>query len=224
MNGFRPAAFFTLFALSMLPAALAAPPDLGRLPDDHASAAALDRVAPVPMPNLSAAETTRILRLVPLRLPNAFEQVAENRAGPLAQRAPYRLGLADAQVRPLRAVFTLIPEANAAVEVSPTDPTVGLIAGWLAQLLGPITGKLTWFGTVLMIVGALRVINKPLVSFLHVVVGATTTPRDDEVLAAAEASGVYKWFCWGLDWLFSLKAGPQAIAAKVGLEAVKKPA
>lgn len=58
---------------------------------------------------------------------------------------------------------------------------------------------------VLSVIGVLRVVNKPLFSFLHVVTGATATTKDDEVLAKVEESKAYKVVTYILDWFGSVK-------------------
>lgn len=69
------------------------------------------------------------------------------------------------------------------------------------------------FMTVLSVVGALRLLNKPLFSLLHAVVEVTPTKSDNELLAKVEASKAYKWFVYLLDWFASVKV-PQVTEKK----------
>jgi hypothetical protein len=63
----------------------------------------------------------------------------------------------------------------------------------------------SWVLTILSVVGIMRVIFKPLISFLEAAVKATPTSADDAFLAKCEGSVAYRWFAWGLDWLGSIK-------------------
>lgn len=59
--------------------------------------------------------------------------------------------------------------------------------------------------TIVAIMGMARVILKPLMTFLHAVAEATETTKDNEYLAKAESSAIYKGLHWVLDFAFSLK-------------------
>lgn len=60
-------------------------------------------------------------------------------------------------------------------------------------------------GTLIAIVGFLRLIFKPLFSFLDVLAAATSTPKDDEVLGKVKSSVFFKWFSYAVDYLGSIK-------------------
>lgn len=59
--------------------------------------------------------------------------------------------------------------------------------------------------TIFMVVGILRVINKPLFSILKSVAKETPTKADDDALEAVEKSKAYVWMTYALDWLGSIK-------------------
>lgn len=63
----------------------------------------------------------------------------------------------------------------------------------------------TWVATVVMVIGVLRVMNKPLFSLLHAIVPLTPSPKDDELLDTVEKSTVMKWITYALDWFGSIK-------------------
>lgn len=70
---------------------------------------------------------------------------------------------------------------------------------------------------ILTIIGVARVCMKPLMEILHKIVAATPSPKDDELLEEVEASKAWNYFTWVLDWLTSVKIGPQAIKKVVPL-------
>ncbi len=59
--------------------------------------------------------------------------------------------------------------------------------------------------TILMVVGVLRLVNKPLFAFLNTVVAATPTPKDNEILKKIETSKAYQYISFLLDYLGSVK-------------------
>lgn len=59
--------------------------------------------------------------------------------------------------------------------------------------------------TVLMAIGVLRLIMKPLMSFLNAFVLATPSTADDEFLKKIEESKWYPIVLYVLDWLGSIK-------------------
>lgn len=75
----------------------------------------------------------------------------------------------------------------------------------ISALLLLLVGKFPMLTTVLLVVGTLRAVNKPLFALLHAFVEATPSTADDEKLAAVEASGIYKGFTFVLDWFASVK-------------------
>ncbi len=80
----------------------------------------------------------------------------------------------------------------------------------LLTFLGPIAeqylGKLpATVLQVLVLIGALRLVVKPLMVALTAFAKETETPKDDEVLAKIETSKAYKLLLFVLDWLASIK-------------------
>lgn len=66
--------------------------------------------------------------------------------------------------------------------------------------------------SILMVVGVLRLINKPLFAFLNAVVVATPTTKDNEILKKVETSKAYQYISFLLDYLGSVKV-PQKVVA-----------
>ena len=64
---------------------------------------------------------------------------------------------------------------------------------------------LPWFADVLMLMGVLRMIFKPVFSIAATLVGATETKVDDEALASFKASKGYALIVWALDFFASVK-------------------
>lgn len=79
----------------------------------------------------------------------------------------------------------------------------------LNQILLDLVAKFPYISTVIMAVGFLRVINKPLFSLLHAYVAYTSTDADDKALDEVEQSSVYKGLLYVLDWFGSVKVGDQ---------------
>jgi hypothetical protein len=75
----------------------------------------------------------------------------------------------------------------------------------LTELLIGLVGKWPVASSVLMVVGVLRVINKPLFAFARTFVASTPSLKDDAVLAQIEGSKVYKSISFILDWFGSIK-------------------
>jgi hypothetical protein len=76
-------------------------------------------------------------------------------------------------------------------------------------LLNLLLEKAPFLAQLLVYVGALRLIFKPLFSFLHSVVDATPTPKDNELLAKAEGSKLMSVISYALDYLASIKLPPK---------------
>jgi len=91
----------------------------------------------------------------------------------------------------------------------------------MEELSAIIFEKIPLLYTLLAIIGALRVVNKPLFAFLHKLVEVTPTKRDDEVLEVVERSKAYRAFLWVLDFVASVKV-PQKIVA-VAIEEATAP-
>jgi len=107
-------------------------------------------------------------------------------------------------------VFTLLVTifaglVSAFAQESPAQPPVPVDTAWITQLIGIFTGK---FGVVAQIFGVIvgfRAVFKPGMTWLHGFVKTTPTTRDDEILALIEGNIIFRWFAWGLDYVFSIK-------------------
>lgn len=73
-----------------------------------------------------------------------------------------------------------------------------------AIVLG-LAGKYPVIMAVLGVMGICRMVFKPAFAFARVVVSATETKKDDEVIDAVERSKAYSMIAFALDYLFSIK-------------------
>ena len=71
--------------------------------------------------------------------------------------------------------------------------------------LQQLVGQAPWLATILMVMGALRAIMKPLMELLKVIVKQTPSPKDDAWLSKAMESKFYKTLSFILDWVGSIK-------------------
>lgn len=99
------------------------------------------------------------------------------------------------------AAFAAEPSADAPALPSPASVT----QSGADSFVGNLVAKFPWTATVLLVIGALRALCKPLFTFLHEVVKVTPSTKDDELLAKVEASQVLKWIVWALDYVASVK-------------------
>lgn len=75
----------------------------------------------------------------------------------------------------------------------------------MEELILALATKYPVLVTVLTVIGTLRLVMKPLFSFLHEYVLITETKKDDELLAKVEGSKYFKWVMYVLDYLASVK-------------------
>jgi hypothetical protein len=75
----------------------------------------------------------------------------------------------------------------------------------IANFLTPLVVKFPWIASIVSVLGIARLILKPLFTFLHTVVQATPSLKDDELLLKTEESKAFKWVVFGLDYVFSIK-------------------
>ena len=59
--------------------------------------------------------------------------------------------------------------------------------------------------SVLLVMGGLRIVVKPLMGILHELAIYTPTQKDDELLGKVEASSFYKGLVYVVDWFASVK-------------------
>lgn len=74
-----------------------------------------------------------------------------------------------------------------------------------AQMILNFVQQYPIVGSILMVIGVLRVCMKPLFSVFHAFVDATPSPADNEVLQKVEDSSFMKSFLYILDWFGSIK-------------------
>jgi hypothetical protein len=70
--------------------------------------------------------------------------------------------------------------------------------------------KYPWFATIVMVIGILRVVIKPLMSIARAIVEVTPNPKDNLKLDELEKGNVMKSLYYVLDWFASIKIGTQA--------------
>ena len=80
-------------------------------------------------------------------------------------------------------------------------PDASGITGFFVNL----AGNYPWLATVLLIIGGLRVVFKPLMSLLDGYVKANCSPDEYAKLQSFEAGPVYRWLNFGLDFVGSVK-------------------
>jgi len=68
--------------------------------------------------------------------------------------------------------------------------------------------------TVLAVIGACRLLIKPLFTFLHEVAKVTPSDWDNKIVDSIENSKAFSWAVWALDWITSIKlVNPNAVVA-----------
>lgn len=75
----------------------------------------------------------------------------------------------------------------------------------ITAFLAGLVGNYPILMSIVFIVGALRVVMKPLVALLRAYVAYTPNAADDAALDAVEASSAWKTFLFVLDWVASIK-------------------
>jgi hypothetical protein len=74
------------------------------------------------------------------------------------------------------------------------------------ELLLSLMEKLpNWAVTIIVVVGSLRIILKPVMELAKAIVQLTPSKADDELPAKVEASKAYKSVLFVLDWFASIK-------------------
>jgi hypothetical protein len=75
-----------------------------------------------------------------------------------------------------------------------------------------LAAQFPWVFTVLAVVGGLRFFFKPVVSLIEAYVRSTPQKSDDEFFDQVNHSTAFKIFAWLLDFVASVKVGPQFTA------------
>lgn len=92
------------------------------------------------------------------------------------------------------------------------NATIDTAAAVAQPFIVTFVQKYPWLITVLAAMGTLRLVFKPLVSAVEMYVKSTPGSGDDEWVAKAQHSAAFKAFAWLLDYLGSIKVGPQFTA------------
>lgn len=86
-------------------------------------------------------------------------------------------------------------------------------AGVIAQpFIVGLAAKYPWLVSLLAVVATLRLVFKPIMSAVEAYVKSTPSATDDEWVAKAQHSPAFRAFAWVLDYLGSVKVGPQFTA------------
>lgn len=92
--------------------------------------------------------------------------------------------------------------ATPAAVVTSLDPAA---PNPLQSTIDGLLGKFGWLTTVLLAVGAFRLLFKPIFTAWHWWVEQTASSGDDAVLAKVESSSIVKGICFVLDYVGSIK-------------------
>lgn len=76
---------------------------------------------------------------------------------------------------------------------------------FIVELVISLVSKYPIVSAILGVIGFMRLIFKPAMSFLRTVVSSTASVKDDEVLNKVEASKVFLAFAWFIDFFASIK-------------------
>lgn len=87
----------------------------------------------------------------------------------------------------------------------PSETTLRIAEPFIVML----AKQYTWLCTVLIGIGTLRLVGKPVVAAWHWYVLQTPSPNDDAFLAKVERSRAWKVFFFLIDWLGSIKLPPR---------------
>ena len=102
-------------------------------------------------------------------------------------------------------VAAIASSANEVATNSLLDPGGPAGPNPLQPLLDGLLGKYGWLTTVILVIGTLRLLFKPVMLALENYVRQTATPNDDERLTKFEAGPVYKVISFALDLGASIK-------------------
>ena len=96
-----------------------------------------------------------------------------------------------------------------AEEVAPAIPFDPQTAAVLAEpWVSAVAREHPWLVTVLLVIGALRAVFKPVMALLRMRAAATPDPSDDAALSRWETSPLARLLTWSLDFVASIKVGP----------------
>lgn len=75
----------------------------------------------------------------------------------------------------------------------------------MEELLAGLIAKFPLVATIIMIVGALRIVVKPIMALLHNLADYSPSQKDDILIDKVENSKLYKGFLFCIDWIASIK-------------------
>ena len=91
--------------------------------------------------------------------------------------------------------------ADPAAAAAPAAADSSGIAGFFVS----VATKFPWLATVLLVIGGLRVVFKPVMTLIDGYIKANCSPDEYAKLQSFEAGPVYKWLNFGLDFVGSVK-------------------
>ncbi len=115
----------------------------------------------------------------------------------------FLVGLLAAIVLPVLAQPAASATAGAATTVD-ASTVPDMAATFLTPVLQTLAGKYGWVAKIIMIVGILRLVMKPIMMIVEAVVA--NNPTEEAAVQKFEAGPIFKWLSWGLDWLGSVKS------------------
>lgn len=80
----------------------------------------------------------------------------------------------------------------------------------LIQAISGFVAQYPVMASILVVIGGLRVVFKPIFTVLHAYVEYTSSPTDNVLLDTVEKSSIYKGVSWLLDFFGSIKLTPKA--------------
>lgn len=117
----------------------------------------------------------------------------------------------------------LAQDAPPAVPIDPAPEISPGVADAISKFLVPLVAKYPVLATIIAVLGTCRLLLKPTFTWLHSVVQATPTTKDDEWLQKAESSAWFRWLSYGLDYVASIKLiHPKATATVASTPAPAK--
>lgn len=105
----------------------------------------------------------------------------------------------------LVAVFVLPVLGQTADPDLPSETTLRMAEPFIVMF----AKQYTWICSVLIALGTVRLVAKPIVVAWHWMVAQTATPVDDRFLEKAERTRGWKVFFFLIDWLGSIKLPPK---------------
>lgn len=125
-------------------------------------------------------------------------------------------------MRKLLGLFLLLPLTCIPALAGGPAPAGQDAADPITRFVVALAQDHAWTMTVLLLVGAARVLNKPFFSLLHAHVAKTPGKYDDELLAKVENSKALRVFLWLADLLASVKPLPVTPVQKKIADAIAR--